>query len=139
MNVNKYLYYSHLHLVTIRFIQWIYLDPKSHLHNTHNNDFLIYVRVWLEEEHIPNSNCDESRHSTYFMLELLQDRTLSVPLSNPAFLRAGKHGRRITHRSVVRYFLTIRVIHPSTHKFKQNSVLSISHCYKSTLLQVNIL
>ena len=69
-----------------------------------------------------------------FMLELLQDGTLSDPLSNAAFLRAGKHGRRITRRSVVRYFLTIRVIHPSAHNFKQDSMLFISHCYKSTLV-----
>ena len=72
-----------------------------------------------------------------FMLELLQDETLSDPLSNPAFLRVRKHGRRITCRSVVRHFLTIGVIHPSTHNFKQDSMLFISHCYKSTLVQSN--
>ena len=51
-----------------------------------------------------------------FMLEFLQDGTFSVPLSNPAFLRAGKQGRRTTRQSVVQHFLTIRVIHPSKHK-----------------------
>ena len=134
MNVNKYLCYSHLHLVTIRFIQWIYLDPKSHLHNTHNNDFLIYVRVCLEEEHIQNSNCDGSHRSTNFYARASKGWALSVLLPNPAFLRARKQGRRMTRQIVVRHFLTIRVISPSTHKFKQGSMLYISHCYKSTLV-----
>ena len=38
------------------------------------------------------------------------------------------------YQYVVRHFLTIRVIYPSTHKFKQDSMLCILHCYKSTLI-----
>ena len=134
MNVNKYLCYSYLHLVTIRFIPWIHLDPKSHSHNTHNIDILIYVKVCLEEEHIPNSYCDGSRRSTNFYARALSGWDSLVPLSNSAFLHAGKHRRHITRRSVVRHFLITRVIHSSTHKFKQQSMLFISHCYKSTLV-----
>ena len=102
---NNFSHLSHecklIHLLTIRFIQQIYLDSKSHLHNTHNNDFVIYVKVWLEEEHILNSNCDgRAVAPPIFMVKLLQDETLSVPLSNPTCLCAGKHRRRITRQSV---------------------------------------
>ena len=106
-------------------VHQIYLDPKSHLLNILNNDYLIYVRVCLEEEHIQHSNCDGSVTLLIFMLELLHDGTLSNPLSNPAFLSSTEHVHRITCQSVVRHFLTIRVIYPSTHKFKQDCMLFI--------------